>query len=64
MLRLHAQVEGGRPEDVAEDWRLGAPMKRFIEPQEIGNVAVFLASDLSSAMTGQSVNVTCGFIMS
>jgi enoyl-[acyl-carrier-protein] reductase (NADH) len=26
-------------------------------------VAVFLASDMSSAMTGQSINVTCGFLM-
>jgi NAD(P)-dependent dehydrogenase (short-subunit alcohol dehydrogenase family) len=64
VMRLHAQVEGKRPEEVDEDWRRSAPMKRFIEPQEIGNVAVFLASDLSSAMTGQSINVTCGFIMS
>ena len=64
VMRLHAQVEGRKPEEVDEDWRRSAPMKRFIEPQEIGNVAVFLASDLSSAMTGQSINVTCGFIMS
>jgi len=63
VMRLHAQVAGKSADAVAEEWRLSAPMKRFIEPQEVGNVAVFLASDLSSAMTGQSLNVTCGFIM-
>ncbi len=63
VMHKHAEVEGKTAAAVAEDWRLAAPMKRFIEPDEVGNVAVFLASDLSSAMTGQSLNVTCGFIM-
>ena len=64
VMKLHAAVNGRRVEDVAEDWRLSAPMKRFIEPEEVGSVAVFLASGMSSAMTGQSINVTCGFLMS
>lgn len=64
VMQIHARVEGRTKEDVAEEWRTCAPMKRYIEPEEVGRVAVFLASDMSSAMTGQSVNVTCGFIMS
>jgi NAD(P)-dependent dehydrogenase (short-subunit alcohol dehydrogenase family) len=63
VMQLHAQIEGKNIADVAEEWRNGAPMKRFIEPEEIGDVAVFLTSNMSSAMTGQSLNVTCGFIM-
>ena len=63
VMKLHAEVEGKSTAEVAEDWRLSAPMKRFIQPEEVGRVAVFLASDLSSAMTGQSLNVTCGFLM-
>lgn len=63
VMELHAAIEGKSVEAVAQDWRLCAPMKRFIEPGEVGSVAVFLASDMSSAMTGQSLNVTCGFLM-
>lgn len=63
VMRGHAIAEGRSVEDVAEDWRTGAPMKRFIELEEIADVALFLASDSSSAMTGQALNVTGGMIM-
>jgi len=63
VMQRHAEVEGKSADAVAEDWRLGAPMKRFIEAEEVANVALFLASEQSSAMTGQSLNVTGGFIM-
>jgi len=59
----HARVENKTREDVAEEWRLGAPMKRFIEPEEVAKVIMFLASEDSSAMTGQGLNVTGGHIM-
>jgi NAD(P)-dependent dehydrogenase (short-subunit alcohol dehydrogenase family) len=35
-------------------------LKRVAEEYEVGNVAVFLASEESSAMTGQTVAVHCG----
>lgn len=38
-----------------------APMKRGGEPHELGPVAIFLASDASSFMTGAIVNVDGGF---
>jgi NAD(P)-dependent dehydrogenase (short-subunit alcohol dehydrogenase family) len=63
VMALHAQVEGRSVEAVAGDWRSCAPLKRFIEAEEVANVALFLASEQSSAMTGQSLNVTGGFIM-
>jgi NAD(P)-dependent dehydrogenase (short-subunit alcohol dehydrogenase family) len=63
VMRGHAEAEGRSVAEVAEDWRTGAPMRRFIELDEIANVAVFLASDESSAMTGQALNVTGGLIM-
>jgi len=63
VMKLHAEVEGKTIEEVAQDWRLSAPMQRFVKPEEVASVAVFLASDMSSAMTGQAINVTCGFIM-
>jgi NAD(P)-dependent dehydrogenase (short-subunit alcohol dehydrogenase family) len=40
-----------------------APMKRFGYPEELGGVAVFLASDASSFMTGSVVTVDGGFTL-
>lgn len=41
-----------------------APLHRNIEQQEVGKVALFLASDLSSGMTGGVTFVDCGFNIS
>ena len=35
-------------------------LKKLVYPQDIGNTAIFLASDLSSAITGQIITVDCG----
>jgi enoyl-[acyl-carrier protein] reductase I len=38
-----------------------APLQRNITPEDVGNTAVWLASDLSSAVTGEVVFVDAGF---
>ena len=38
-------------------------LKRVADPSEIGTAALFLASDDSSAITGQHLVVSCGFHM-
>jgi NAD(P)-dependent dehydrogenase (short-subunit alcohol dehydrogenase family) len=38
-------------------------MNRFIQPQEVAAAMLFLCSAEASAMTGQAINVTGGFIM-
>ena len=37
-----------------------AALHRLVKPEEIGNTAVFLSSDLASAITGQIITVDCG----
>lgn len=39
------------------------PQKRLGTPQEVANLVLFLASDLSSYMTGQVINVDGGMVM-
>jgi enoyl-[acyl-carrier protein] reductase I len=38
-----------------------APLHRNVEQKEVGNAALFLASDLASAITGEVTFVDCGF---
>ena len=38
-----------------------APLKRNVEPSEVGNTALFLASDLASGITGEVLYVDCGY---
>ncbi len=37
------------------------PMKRNLEPKELGSTGLFLASDMSTATTGQVIYVDCGY---
>ena len=38
-----------------------SPLKRNVEPREVGDTALFLASDLGSAITGETIYVDCGY---
>lgn len=46
-------------EDLKKNYLSGIPLKRFAEPEEVAKSALFLASDLSSYVNGQTLNV-CG----
>ena len=46
-------------EDVKEAWIQSIPLKRSGKPEDVADVATFLASDLSSYVTGQVISV-CG----
>ena len=37
-----------------------AALKKLVHAEDIGNAAIFLASDLSGAITGQTITVDCG----
>ena len=38
-----------------------APLRRNVEPREVGDTALFLSSDLGSGITGETIYVDCGY---
>lgn len=49
-------------EDVINSWKESIPLKRGGNPSDVGNACVFLASDLSSYITGQVLHVDGGML--
>lgn len=47
------------PEKVREEWAKSIPLRRGGTPEDVANVALFLASDLSSYVSGQVIHC-CG----
>lgn len=60
LYKQYAKRWGITEEEVRQKYIAEVPMKRSCTYEDVANVVVFLASDQSSYMTGQAVNVTGG----
>ncbi len=60
LFKQYAANQNTTEEKIREKYINQVPMKRSCEFEDIENVLVFLASDMSSYMTGQAINVTGG----
>lgn len=60
LFKQYAANQGITEEEVRAKYINQVPMKRSCEYKDIEDVMVFLASDYSSYMTGQAINVTGG----
>lgn len=60
-----AAMQGGGPAnpDMIKAFMAKIPMHRMGEPDEIGTVALFLASDMASYMTGEQIVVDGGALL-
>ena len=48
--------------EIVAQWRAGIPLKRGGSPEDIANACVFLASELSAYITGQTLHVDGGML--
>jgi sorbitol-6-phosphate 2-dehydrogenase len=60
LFKQYAANQGITEEEVRQKYIGQVPMKRGCSYRDVTNVVVFLASDESSYMTGQAINVTGG----
>jgi 3-oxoacyl-[acyl-carrier protein] reductase len=50
-------------ENVRKQWAESIPLKRGGTPEDVANVCLFLASDMSTYVTGQTLSVCGGMLM-
>jgi 3-oxoacyl-[acyl-carrier protein] reductase len=56
---IETEMTATLPQDVKEDWVQQIPLRRVGTTEDVANLALFLASDLSTYISGQVINV-CG----
>ena len=56
---IATDMTGALPENVRQEWEKQIPLRRGGTPEDVAGVALFLASDLSTYVSGQVVNC-CG----
>jgi NAD(P)-dependent dehydrogenase (short-subunit alcohol dehydrogenase family) len=61
--KIMAEKTGKSVGDVLKLYASSAPQNRLIAPEEVAQLAVFLASEQLSGMTGQAINVDGGAVM-
>jgi 3-oxoacyl-[acyl-carrier protein] reductase len=49
-------------EEVISNWRNSIPLKRGGSPKDVANATVFLASEMSSYISGQTLHVCGGML--
>lgn len=59
---IETEMTAALDEKVVQSWRDGIPLKRGGTPEDVAKVALFLAGDLSSYVTGQVISVCGGML--
>jgi len=60
---IETEMTASLDEKVVQGWRDTIPLKRGGSPKDVANATVFLASDMSAYVTGQTINVCGGMLM-
>ena len=60
---IETEMTEALDEKVVDEWRNGIPLKRGGSPIDVANATVFLASDMSDYVTGQTLHICGGMLM-
>jgi len=59
---IETEMTGALDENTVNEWRQVIPLKRGGTPEDVANLCLFLASDMSAYITGQVINVDGGML--
>lgn len=59
---IETEMTDALDQAVVQGWRDTIPLKRGGKPEDVANLCVFLASDMSTYITGQTINVCGGML--
>lgn len=59
---IETEMTGALDEKVVQQWRDAIPLKRGGSADDVANLTLFLASDMSAYITGQCINVCGGML--
>jgi 3-oxoacyl-[acyl-carrier protein] reductase len=59
---IETEMTGALDEKVVQGWRDAIPLKRGGTAEDVANATLFLASDMSAYVTGQTINVCGGML--
>lgn len=59
---IETEMTGALDEKVVQGWRDSIPLKRGGTAEDVANLTLFLASDMSAYITGQCINVCGGML--
>lgn len=59
---IETEMTGALDEKTVQEWRDNIPLKRGGTPEDVANLTLFLASDMSAYITGQCVNICGGML--
>jgi 3-oxoacyl-[acyl-carrier protein] reductase len=59
---IETEMTRALQEDQINEWAESIPLKRSGKPEDVANTSLFLASDMSSYITGQVMNVCGGML--
>jgi 3-oxoacyl-[acyl-carrier protein] reductase len=60
---IETEMTEALSEEVRAEWTKGIALKRGGSPEDVANCVLFLASDMSAYISGQTINVCGGMVM-
>lgn len=60
---IETEMTEALPEETRKEWCEGIALKRGGSPEDVANAVLFLASDMSAYVSGQTINVCGGMVM-
>ena len=60
---IETEMTAALDQNVVAEWRKSIPLKRGGSPKDVADLTFFLSSDMSTYITGQTINVCGGMLM-